>query len=256
VQQFQVQNGRPAAKGLVVVTDRNDDLFTPDVESLLTIAAKGALGPHIEDESADQLIQSHLAEFRAVTSSVGVDASLVSRVAALPLCPKEMARLVELPADQTEELGWALAVPTKASLRHTLREAASTYMEQQCDIGPVAQITLAPLRPWAEAFAARKATEQWQEMLDRQLCLADPELAESVDLSLGPMADPGVVIGDSPPPLQSGDRVLSIDGEPISTPGDFVTAYLAALKSGGAIDMVVLRDGDELTLTMSPPSAR
>ena len=255
VQQFQTRSGRPAAKGLVVVTDSNDDLFTPNIDSLLTIAAKGALGPHSEDELADQFIRSKLAEFRDVTASVGVDPSLVCRVAALPLCPVEMARLVELPADQAEELGWALAVPTKACLRDTLREAASAYMKEWSGVGPVAQIALAPLRPWAEALAAQKAMEEWQEMFDRQLCLADSELAESVDLSLGSPADEGVIVGDTTPPLQSGDRVLKIEGKSIFTPGDFLSAYIAELQSGDAFQMVVLRDGSELTLTMPPLSA-
>ncbi len=251
---FQDQHERRPAKGLVVVTDGNDGLFTADVESLLTIAAEGTVKPGTDEPQAQTIVKANLAHFRQLTWSLGVDVSLVHRVAALPLSRAGIGRLVGLNGEQTEELGWAIAIPTQSALRKALWDGAPEFLEKTCGIGPVAHIALAPLIPWAEAFAVKKVTQQWQEMVDGQMCLADPELAEATELPAEFASRPGVVIGNGPAPLQRGDRVLSVNGTPVEDPSEFLSTFIPARKAGDAVEMVVQRDGQEISLTVPPAS--
>jgi hypothetical protein len=244
-QRLRDETGRQPARGLIVVTDRGDGLFTSDVESLLIIAAKGAVKPGTDEALVDLAIKTALARFDGLTSSLGVETKLVHRVATLPLSPKGIASLMELDADEAEQPAWGIAMPTKEAQRQALWEAAPDFLEQKCGIGPVAQIALAPLVPWAEAFAMDKLSRQCREMVDRQLRLADPELADFVEPVLGSR----MVMGSARGPLERGDRILSIDGKPV-TDLDDLTSALSGKRIDATLEMIVEREGKRIALTV------
>ncbi len=255
MQRFEARHGRRPEKGLVVVTDRNDDLFTADVDSLLRIAAEGRSPPGISDLQAERIAQANLAMSRQVTSSLGVDVSRVHCIAALPLGREGIGRLAGLSADQMADVGWAVALPTQGAFRKALWEVAPKFLARNFGIGPAAQVALAPLYPLAEARAVQEVTQQWRERLDETFRLADPELAKLVDVSEESAFEPGVQLGNGPAPLRPGDRVLSINGEPVNSVSEFVSTFVPARKAGDAVEMVVQRDGQEISLTVPPASS-
>ena len=49
--------------------------------------------------------------------------------------------------------------------------------------------------------------------------------------------------------------MLSVNGEPVYNVFDFLATFVPARKSGEAFEVVVLRDGEETTLTVPPRSS-
>jgi hypothetical protein len=173
-ERFREQYGREPAKGLLIVTGKNDEPFTADLRSLMTIVDGEGISPVAVERSEDageheQLILEGLA------SALGVDVSLVYLVAALPLDPAEMRDLIGIPADQTDTFGWAAAVPTRNAARGAVRSQARRFAKNY--LGFFGRIVAAPLLPLAVDRASKELLVQWEETIDEQLQGADPQLA-------------------------------------------------------------------------------
>ena len=158
------------------------------------------------------------------------------------------------------DVGWVVALPTQGAFRKALWEVAPKFLARNFGIGPAAQVALAPLYPLAEAFAVKKVTEQWQEMVDDQMCLADPELAEATELPAASASEPGVVIGDGPAPLQPGDRVyvpgLNAEGEIVSMNDSQAEVQLGRLRVRVKLDDLSWRGSPQPTRPQSDAAVR
>jgi hypothetical protein len=173
-QRFRQQYGRAPAKGLVIVTDKGDDTFTPDLGSLVTIVAGEEVGLELEGLS-EEAVEHQLLLIEGIASSVGVDVSVVCFVAALPLGPQEMSSLIEIPADGTEAFGWAAAVPTRSASRDAVRTHARKLVKQH--LGFIGAIAVAPFMPLAVDMAVKALVEDWEDTIDEQMLEADQEIA-------------------------------------------------------------------------------
>jgi len=171
---FHQQHGRDPAKGLVIVTDKGDDAFAPDLGSLVTILAGEEVDLEIEGLS-EQEVEHQLLALEGIASSVGVDVSVVCFVAALPLGRQEMSNLIEIPADGTEAFGWAAAVPTRSASRDAVRTHAKKLARQY--LGFLGSIAAAPFMPFAVDMAVKALVEDWEDTIDEQMQGADPQLA-------------------------------------------------------------------------------
>jgi hypothetical protein len=251
---FEAKHGRRPAKGLVVVSDRNDGLFTKDARSLMVIAAKGGAKRDADLAKVEEDVNEVWFEYELTIGALGCDPALVHRMAPLPLHRADVGRIVALSEEDRDRFGWAISLPTKSAMRKAVHTACSRALDTM-DIGLAARLAVAPFMPFAEAKAVEEISNQCVEMTCGVMCLTDPELPEPeepiFEFSGGDKG--GVTIGEKVDPasgLKKGDKIISIDGKPVRGLRSFV-AGLAGKKKGETVEMVVVRDGDEQTITVT-----
>ncbi|MHC4416938.1 MAG: hypothetical protein ACYS0G_16850, partial [Planctomycetota bacterium] len=117
---FRQRHDRGPAKGLVVVTDKDDEPYTTDLLSLAKIVA-GDMINQVPEERLEDAIESKRLMIEETASSLGFSANAVCAVAALPLDRETVSGLIGIPADENDTFGWAAAVPTRKASRQVVR---------------------------------------------------------------------------------------------------------------------------------------
>ncbi|MHC4142986.1 MAG: hypothetical protein ACYSUF_14360 [Planctomycetota bacterium] len=173
-QVFRRHHDRGPAKGLVVVTDKDDTPYTTDLLSLAKIIAGDAVD-QVPEGTLEEMVESKEEMIEGIASSLGFSEHAVCAVAALPLDREAVSGLIGITADENDSFGWAAAVPTRNASREVVRAAARKYAKEH--LGAVLRVVVSPLIPLAVDRAVKELAEQWEETIDEQMKGADPQLA-------------------------------------------------------------------------------
>jgi hypothetical protein len=171
---FRQQHDRDPAKGLIVVTDRNDRPYAADLLSLAKIVAADGID-EVPEGSLEEVVESKRMMIEETVSSLGFSANVICSVAALPLDRQAVSGLIGIPAEEKDTFGWAAALPTRSASRQAVRSTARLYAREY--LGAVLRIVAAPLIPLAVDMAIKELVAQWEETIDEQMQGADPQLA-------------------------------------------------------------------------------
>ncbi|MHC4101012.1 MAG: hypothetical protein ACYS15_02375 [Planctomycetota bacterium] len=171
---FWRQHDRGPAKGLIVVTDKDDEPYTTDLLSLAKIVAGDAVD-QLPEGSLEEVVESKQAMVEDIASSLGFSTNAVCAVAALPLDREAVSGLIGIPADEKETFGWAAAVPTRDASRQVVQSAAKKYARDH--LGLLLRVAVTPLIPLAVDRAVKELVAQWEETIDEQMKGADAQVA-------------------------------------------------------------------------------
>lgn len=165
-------------------------------------------------------------------------------------------RLYRFSPDRWEELADSISTLWEDSarteeLRERMRERAEE-MRERLEVRPHAWRRIPGGGGALYTYHARRPAR-----LGVQLQELTPQLAEYFGLDEPGGALVASVREDSPARdagLRAGDVIVAIDGEPVEEPGD--AAHVVRDKEGGPVEIRVVRDGRERTLTVELPARR
>jgi hypothetical protein len=163
------------AKGLVIVTDVRDELFTGDLESLLLIVASERARQDPDQAADEEVTAESLTAVSHVAPLLGMKPGQLAMISALPLGRDDMAALLELPAEEWATFAWAVSAPTEAAMKSSVKRSTKLITD---NVDPLTRVALIPLLPIAQSRAAKELAAKRAEMVGDQMRWADPALTE------------------------------------------------------------------------------
>jgi hypothetical protein len=180
VQALTKEHHREPGKGLVVVSDKGDDLFTGDLESLLRIVAgeRARQDPDAVSEEGGlekEVVGEAVSAVELVGPIMGLSPEQVATITALPLGRDDMADLLGLPPAEAESFDWAVSVPTRAAMRAAVKTGIRSATKSM-DL--LTRIALVPVMPFAEKRAVEELCEKRAQFIGDQMRWADSGLKQ------------------------------------------------------------------------------
>ncbi|UCD28273.1 MAG: hypothetical protein JSV03_14490 [Planctomycetota bacterium] len=142
---FQRETEREASKGLVIITDINDELIISDFKEFFKLAEKSKAIHENKPEPSDQELEERWQDtIEDTISKVGISVDTMLRMGSIQLNPDILTNVLQFQEDVAQSVQWGVAVPTLNIIRINIREMIPRILKKQ-GIGPLAQLAFAPI---------------------------------------------------------------------------------------------------------------
>ncbi len=154
--EFEDRTERAGQKGLILVTDIDEQPVIPNYRAYCDLCAKrdaAARGVVLTDEDLERRYET----ICAAMEDQGIDPETDLLMTSVSLTGQELSGLLGFPTDAAQSVDWAVAVPTSRLIQQAVQENMQGEMNKR-EVGLIAQVLLEPVMVFEKRVRNVKAS--------------------------------------------------------------------------------------------------